>query len=558
VTVSKSDANCFGSATGSINASASANATAPVQYSLDNVNWQASNNFPNLVANSYTVYVRDAVGCSNSTTVTIGQPTQLQASTSQQAVLCNSGSNGKIIVAATGGTGPYAYSLDNVNFQPGNTFNVAAGNYTVYVRDARGCSIAPINAPVTEPALLTAAGLGTNATCDGGNDGTITINTNGGVSPYEFALSGGSYQSGNNFNVGPGTYDVSVRDVNGCVYPVTGIVVGLTNNLTYTPMVDPAPVCESKSVSLQLVSNATQFSWTNAASLSGSTIANPVAQPSVSTQYVVTATLGRCTITDDVDVIILPAPIPNAGQDGDICFGQTYQLQGAGGSVYDWTPSTHLSSSSVPDPIVSPDKTITYTLSVVDANGCSSLVTDQVMVKVTPPIKVSTFPLDTVVYAGVQVPLLATSAGTNYSWSPATDLDNPNIPNPVATAPLADGNVVMYKVTVTTSAGCAGEGFVKIRVYKGPDIYVVTAFSPNGDGKNETFIPFPVGIKNLNYFRVFNRWGQMIFSTTTLNKGWDGRLGGMDQPTGMYVWMVEGVTMDNKVITKKGTVMLVR
>ena len=195
------------------------------------------------------------------------------------------------------------------------------------------------------------------------------------------------------------------------------------------------------------------------------------------------------------------APIPDAGPPGDICYGKTYQLQGSGGSTYSWSPSTYLSSTSVANPVVTPDKTITYTLAVTDAIGCSSVISDQVIVRVTPPIKVTTFPFDTIVYAGVQIPLLATSAGTDYSWSPASGLDNPNIANPIATAPLTDGTVVIYKVTATTSAGCAGDGFVTVQVYKGPDIYMVTGFTPNGDGKNETFIPFPVGIKTTEIFQ---------------------------------------------------------
>ena len=97
-----------------------------------------------------------------------------------------------------------------------------------------------------------------------------------------------------------------------------------------------------------------------------------------------------------------------------------------------------------------------------------------------------------------------------------------------------------------------------MRVYKGPDIYVPTGFTPNGDGKNDKFTPFPVGIKSYKYFRVFNRWGQLIFSTTKLHDGWDGKLGGREQPSGAYVWMIEGVTKDDRVITKKGTVTLIR
>jgi gliding motility-associated-like protein len=85
-----------------------------------------------------------------------------------------------------------------------------------------------------------------------------------------------------------------------------------------------------------------------------------------------------------------------------------------------------------------------------------------------------------------------------------------------------------------------------------------TGFTPNGDGKNDYFKPFMVGITNLTYFRVYNRWGQLMFSTAKLNDGWDGRVTGGEQPSGTYVWMVQGTTRDGKVITKKGTVTLIR
>ena len=164
-----------------------------------------------------------------------------------------------------------------------------------------------------------------------------------------------------------------------------------------------------------------------------------------------------------------------------------------------------MSSASGSNPISNPKQTTTYTLSVIDANGCNSLTTDNVTVDVTPPIKVNTFPRDTILYSGDKVQLLATSAGNIYNWSPATGLDNPNIPNPIVTAgPM--GDVVLYTVTASTIAGCQGIGYVKVQVYKGPDIYMPTAFTPNNDGKNDIFKPFTVGIEKLNYFKVFNRW----------------------------------------------------
>jgi gliding motility-associated-like protein len=120
------------------------------------------------------------------------------------------------------------------------------------------------------------------------------------------------------------------------------------------------------------------------------------------------------------------------------------------------------------------------------------------------------------------------------------------------------GDVVLYTVTASTIAGCQGVGYVKVQVYKGPDIYMPTAFTPNNDGKNDIFKPFTVGIEKINYFKVFNRWGQMIYSTSAINEGWNGKIGSADQPSGVYVWMVQGVTKDGKIITKKGTIALIR
>ena len=83
-----------------------------------------------------------------------------------------------------------------------------------------------------------------------------------------------------------------------------------------------------------------------------------------------------------------------------------------------------------------------------------------------------------------------------------------------------------YHIIATTPAGCRGDGKLTVKVFKGPEIYMPTGFTPNGDGKNDNFKPFTVGITNLKYFRVYNRWGQLIFSTAKLNDGWDGRVSG--------------------------------
>lgn len=550
-TIVLTDVSCFGGANGSINVTVT-NGTGPFQYSLNNIVWQVSNVFTNLIAGTYTVYFKDNNPCSNSLTVSVLQPSVLSATTVLQPVVCNGQNNGVITITALGGTAPYLYSLNGTIYQGSNIFNVSAGSFTVYVKDNKNCIQTQV-VNVLQPNALTVSSNISNASCDGGNDGVITVTANGGNGSFQYSVDGTNFQVSNVFNVAPGGFTISVKDIKNCI-ATQNVTVGLNNNLTLTPAADKI-LCEGSSVQLNVSTNATQFLWTPSTALSSTTVQNPIANPVTTTQYFVTATLGRCSANDTIIVNVNVAPIPHAGLDGDICYGQTYLLRGSGGTQFQWTPSTYLNSVLLQNPTSTPNQTITYSLSVVDANGCTSLIQDQVIVKVTPPIIVRTYPKDTIVYAGDQFQLLATSIGTNYNWLPPFGLNNPNTPNPVLTV----STDILFTVVASTSAGCKGESTVNIKVYKGPDIYVPSGFTPNNNGKNDKLIPFPVGIKELKYFRVYNRWGQLVYATKKLNEGWDGRIKGVDQPSSStFVWMVQGVTKDDKIITKTGTVILIR
>jgi gliding motility-associated-like protein len=553
----KTDITCFGNTNGTITVGLPVGGNRPFQYSIDGgTTYQTSNVFAGLAAGNYIIDFRDAGNCSGRVNVSIIEPAELRGTASVTAARCNGESNGTITVNLNGGTFPYEYSLDGVTYQSSNLFFVAAGTYTVYTRDRNGCTSTIPNNVVTQPTVVFATAISGNATCNGGNDGTITVTAGGGSAGYFYSIDAVNFQASAVFNVAPGFYTATVRDANGCSTTVPDIEVQLTNNLTVTPAADER-MCEGSTVQLQAVSNATQYAWTPSTGLSNAGIANPSASPTVTTEYIVTATLGRCSAKDTVLVNIDAAPVPDAGPDGDICVGQTFRLQGSGGVSYEWSPSIFLNDPAIADPVVTPDRTIEYSLHIMGGNGCRSLQPDKVIVNVTPPIKVTTTPYDTIVYEGEQFQALATSIGTSYTWTPSTGLSSPSVPDPVITAGVA-GDVILYKVTAFTSAGCKGDGYVKVQVYKGPELYVPGAFTPNGDGKNDKFFPFPVGIKELVYFKVFNRWGQLVFSTNKLRDGWDGKFGGQDEATGVYVWAVQARTKDNKVITRRGTVTLIR
>jgi gliding motility-associated-like protein len=115
-----------------------------------------------------------------------------------------------------------------------------------------------------------------------------------------------------------------------------------------------------------------------------------------------------------------------------------------------------------------------------------------------------------------------------------------------------------YTIRITTSSGCVTVDTQLVKSMKRADIYVPTAFTPNGDGRNDQLKPLLAGMKELRYFRIYNRWGEVIFQTTELNRGWDGRLKGFDQATQVVVWIAEAVGVDGRTYSRKGTTVVVR
>jgi len=183
-------------------------------------------------------------------------------------------------------------------------------------------------------------------------------------------------------------------------------------------------------------------------------------------------------------------------------------------------------------------------------NGCiSDTITEAVSVYTTRAYAGT----DTTILEGRPYQLNA-SGGDSYTWSPSTGLSNANIANPVATL----YNDITYIVTASTVLGCATEDSVHLKVVKGPVIYVPTAFTPNGDGRNDRFKFVPVGISEIGLFQILNRWGQVIYSSKNAAEGWDGTLNGLQQPAGTYVWMVAGKAIDGAIIKKQGTLVLIR
>jgi hypothetical protein len=294
----------------------------------------------------------------------------------------------------------------------------------------------------------------------------------------------------------------------------------------------------------------------------------------VSTDYRAIVKSGVCPQDTSAvaQVVLLPGRFPEATTepaDTTICFGDTATLNAliTLGTSYTWVSTGALigqhagAISSLPFAIqdgAAPLRTTDYVLSILNT-GCPNPLRDTFDIHVIPQIIVNAGDDTSVVFnQPLQLSAISNDPGDDFLWSPATGLNDPDIADPVGRY-TAETDSVRYLVTATSPlTGCHGKAGILVKVYKtAPDIFVPNAFTPGG-ASNTLFRPIPVGLSSIDYFRIYNRSGQLVFATTVPGQGWDGNLGGRPQDAGTYVWMVKGTSYLGKPLFKKGFMLLVR
>ena len=350
------------------------------------------------------------------------------------------------------------------------------------------------------------------------------------------------------------TYNISFQDNFGCS-ATDQVKVAVVDFVTLVASPTDTTICLTDSLTFRLNSDGLHFTWTPPATLNDPTIQNPTATPvDPFTPYHVKATIGGCTSESNIRVTAVPYPPILPTDTVSVCFGSSALLHVSGGSNYIWTPPIFLNNPNISDPVaVQPTSGVRYIVSVRDVLGCPKPVRDTVILHVV-KIIANAGPRDTVVVIDQPLQLSATG-GDIYLWTPSTWLSDPTIQNPIA-LPQDD---TQYVVRVSNLDGCFGLDTIRVRVYKVlPDLFIPDAFTPNGDGINDIFKPLALGLRSVDAFRIYNRWGQMVFSTSAIGKGWDGTFGGSQQSPGTYVWYAEGTDYKYKKIYRKGYVVLIR
>ncbi len=425
------------------------------------------------ITTTYTVTVTTGPNCTATDQITVTVNPTPNSNAGNDQTICNGGS----VVIGGAPTGPPAA---NFSWSPaaGLSSTTAANptasptvttTYSVTVLDANGCtSVDQVEVTVNS-----------NPNADAGPDqsicpgGSIAI----GGSPTAAAGATFSWSPATSLSSSTAanpiatptintTYTVTVTDVNGCT-STDDVTVTINAIPTADAGLDQT-ICNGSSVTIggaPTGPTGATYLWSPATGLSNPSIANPIANPTITTQYTVLVTSGvGCTSTDVVDVFVNQNPIADAGADQTICDGFSATIGGSptgpSGVTFSWSPTASLSSATIGNPIATPAATTTYTVTITDGNGCTS--TDQVEVTVNPSPTVD---------AGTDIALCiggSTSiggsptgpAGSTYSWSPSVSLNDPTLANPIA----SPATTTTYTVVVTDANGCTNTADIIVSI----------------------------------------------------------------------------------------------
>ena len=232
-----------------------------------------------------------------------------------------------------------------------------------------------------------------------------------------------------------------------------------------------------------------------------------------------------------------------------VCGGSTQVLTATGGTSYTWLRDGITIHGET-------ESTITIsqpgTYSVVISNGsCTGPASNSV--DVTSNSAAGIRYTDIFATPGVPTRLSAREIGVSYEWTPAIGLNNTSSVIPMVTT----SSDRQYIVNITTEQGCIISDTVLVKINADKKVLVPTAFTPNGNGVNDLLRPLG-NLANIDYFRVFNRWGAMLFQTSEMGAGWDGRYKGVNQAADTYTWLLSGKTADGQSIKLSGKSLLIR
>ncbi|MBA3899890.1 MAG: gliding motility-associated C-terminal domain-containing protein, partial [Bacteroidetes bacterium] len=550
LTTSSTDETCYGDCKGTLSLSHTGGGIS-YNYQWNDASASTTQNVLNVCAGTYEVTVIDGTGCVETATVTIGQPDLLITTTKQDSVTCWNDNDGVSIATVVGGTLPYTYSWSNATgVLPGETTNQLtgpAGAYTLHVLDVNGCANTQ-NINILQPDEIMISVTPNMLICVTETP-TLSVNSIQGGNGINFEYTWSTAETTPSIILPPmhrtDTFYVQVKDVKGCESALERIIVNVRDTLKVTAQAI-YNICEGQSVTINPTGTGgypnPAYIYEYVPSNGGATLYGPSAtvSPNVTRSYTITIKdqCGTPPQSTNVLVNVLPLPVADftsSAVDGcaptPISFQDTSDPVDPNSTIASWnwnigTPSNNNYTVPAFSHLYNHAGTYSVSLAVTTNNGCSDTITKHNYITIFPVPEPGFVPSP--IIATTDNPFI-TFVDTSihaafWSW----DFDDGNssagtFPNTSHT--YADSGIYCITLTVTSINQCVNQVTECIEIKQALNVYIPNAFTPNNDGLNDSFYPKGEGIQPDSYtMMIFNRWGEMIFQSSQLDHGWNGRL----------------------------------
>jgi gliding motility-associated-like protein len=469
--------NCFNDTTGVIEVFAVGGSN-PYSYSINNgSSWTSNNVFDSLIAGTYTIIVKDVLGCQISLNTSINEPAQIANALIVDNPTCTA-NDGSITFISTGGVTPYTYSLNGITQANPTYNNLYGGTYYYTITDSRGCTLSgniilnPLNSFLAQINGLNSACVGTSR--------VYTAQASNGLAPFNFSWSTGQTTNTINLPINANTIlQVYVTDANGCRDTASMAISALNNpSLATSPNLQ---ICAGQSTVLS-VTGASTYLWNN-----GNTTSSQVVNPTQSTTYTVTGTNSAgCSSTRTIQITVAANPTANISGQNSICPGSTAILVANTASSYLWSNGATTQTIAV-----SPSSSQAFQVTVTNSQGCTATATQVVSISPIPSITVNG---DTTLCEGDDLSLFINTPGF-YSWHKNGNPigNSASIYYPNASNTLSG----LYTVTFTDANGCSTTAQRQVSVSPLPPAQIVAQGATticNGD--SVLLVSFPGQIGN--------------------------------------------------------------
>ena len=535
----------------SANASSGTN---PYTYAWSTGATPANNSTPttNILANTtYTVTVTDNNNCTATSSVAVNMNALPTANAQSSGTAACNGSSVTLSANALSGTNPYTYAWSTGTTPTNNsmpTANILANTtYTVTVTDNNNCT-ATSSIAVNMNALPTANAQSSGTAACNGSSVTLSANASLGTNPYTYAWSTGATPTNNSTPTANiltnTTYTVTVTDNNNCTATSS---VAVNMNALPNVTAGGGAICIGASQNIT-VGGADTYVWSDSLGSGDMKSVNPT----ISTTYSVTGTdVNNCSNTANAIVIINPLPTVTASG-GTICVGESQNITAGGASTYAWSAGLGSGNSK----LVNPTTSTTYTVTGTSDKNCSN--TDEAIVTVN-PLPTGDFsaqPLESVVNSEI---VFSSDQITNVSiWD--WQFGDGESSSDANTTKHSYKDAGQYNVilTLTSSQGCKTtySKYSYITIKDLTKIWVPTAFTPNGDGQNDVL--YVLGEFKSIHMEIYNKWGVLVFKTDSQSQGWDGKSNGIEQPEGIYSYLIRAINFSDKEVLEQGVISLLR